>query len=93
MEEKEIIKLVDGISSVVDFDLSEEAFEGGSEEYFYIAKRLVEPDVCGALIDQDIMEKYHDMIENNRDTFLSMLASHFGVDWVRFGELFLEYGY
>lgn len=92
MEEKEIIKLVDGISSVVDFDLSEEAFEGGSDEYFFIAKRLVEPNLCGAKIDEKIMEGYHDMIENNPEGFLSILNS-FGSQWVRFGELFLEYGY
>jgi hypothetical protein len=93
MEIKKIQNVIKGLEKIIDNDPSEEAFISGSDEYYQHAKMLLEPNLFGANIKEEVLDAYRENLEIDPESFINMIGYYISPQWGLFAKLVTQYGY
>jgi hypothetical protein len=90
---KETEELVTKLSKVLCEDPSNEAFNPGSDAYYEHAKMVLEPNEYGVLVNEVTLDKFRNMLEDDREVFINFLNGNISPKWGLFAKLITQYGY
>ena len=90
---KEAEELATKLSKVLPEDPLDEAFKGGSDAYYEHAKMLLEPNEYGVQISDVTLDKFRDMLEDDKELFINFINGRISEKWGLFAKLVTRYGY
>ncbi len=86
-------ELATKLSKVLSEDPSDEAFKRDSDAYYEHAKMLLEPNEYGVKISDSALDKFRDMLEDDKELFINFVNGRISEKWGLFAKLVTRLGY